>query len=553
MKKTFLTVSAAVFFVFFFSSSPASGGDFTWNPVINLSAAGQHGLEPQVTMDETGHAIAVWSRSDGSNYIIQSRASSDYGVSWSSAVNLSAAGREAYNPQVTMDETGRAVAVWRRFDGSNDIIQSRASSDHGVTWSPAVDLSAAGRNAHLPQVTMDATGNAVAVWYRYDGSNFIIQASRFDVATDSWSSPVNLSAAGQGAYLPQVTMDETGNAVVVWRRYDGSNDIIQASRFDVATDSWSSPVNLSAAGQSAGNPQVTMDATGNAIAVWYRYDGSNYVIQASRFDVATDSWSSADDLSAAGQDAIHPQVATDATGNAVVVWRRYDGSNDIIQASRFDVATDSWSSPVNLSAAGQDAVEPHVTVDETGHAIAVWYRHDGFNGIIQSSVSSDHGDSWSAPTNLSAAAEHGSDPVPQVTMDETGHAVAVWYLYDGSNYIIQASALADTDADGIGDLLDECPEDAGKIDPGECGCGVADTDSDDDGTPDCNDVCPNDPDDDVDGDGVCGDVDNCPTTGNPNQADANLDGVGDACSDEGDGARVLRDCFIDTAASSLSW
>ncbi len=42
--------------------------------------------------------------------------------------------------------------------------------------------------------------------------------------------------------------------------------------------------------------------------------------------------------------------------------------------------------------------------------------------------------------------------------------------------------------------LDYCPSDPVKIDPGICGCGVADTDTDSDGTPDCNDL-----DDDNDG------------------------------------------------------
>ena len=52
----------------------------------------------------------------------------------------------------------------------------------------------------------------------------------------------------------------------------------------------------------------------------------------------------------------------------------------------------------------------------------------------------------------------------------------------------------DSDGDGYLDCEDGCPNDAGKSEPGACGCGVADTDSDSDGTPDCNDACPNDPD-----------------------------------------------------------
>ncbi len=69
---------------------------------------------------------------------------------------------------------------------------------------------------------------------------------------------------------------------------------------------------------------------------------------------------------------------------------------------------------------------------------------------------------------------------------------------------------ADSDGDGVGNACDGCPNDANKIEPGVCGCGVAETDTDSDGTPDCIDGCPNDP--DKIAPGVCGcgvlDVDN---------------------------------------------
>ena len=51
----------------------------------------------------------------------------------------------------------------------------------------------------------------------------------------------------------------------------------------------------------------------------------------------------------------------------------------------------------------------------------------------------------------------------------------------------------DVDADGVIDLRDGCPEDAGKIAPGLCGCGVPDDDRDHDGVPDCHDVEPDNP------------------------------------------------------------
>jgi subtilisin-like proprotein convertase family protein len=81
----------------------------------------------------------------------------------------------------------------------------------------------------------------------------------------------------------------------------------------------------------------------------------------------------------------------------------------------------------------------------------------------------------------------------------------------------------DSDGDGVPDCFDGCPIDPNKTDPGQCGCGAADTDSDGDGTADCNDECPDDPaktapgacgcgnpDDDSDGDGVPDCFDQCP-------------------------------------------
>ena len=84
---------------------------------------------------------------------------------------------------------------------------------------------------------------------------------------------------------------------------------------------------------------------------------------------------------------------------------------------------------------------------------------------------------------------------------------------------------ANADGDALGDACDGCPEDPNKIEPGECGCGVADTDSDLDGTADCNDSCPEDPDKtdpgicgcgvediDSDSDGIMDCGDNCPNS-----------------------------------------
>ncbi|MFQ5425386.1 MAG: hypothetical protein ACE5F9_15585, partial [Phycisphaerae bacterium] len=65
----------------------------------------------------------------------------------------------------------------------------------------------------------------------------------------------------------------------------------------------------------------------------------------------------------------------------------------------------------------------------------------------------------------------------------------------------------DTDGDGTGDCVDNCPTDPNKTDPGQCGCGNPDTDTDGDGTADCNDGCPIDPNKTAPGQCGCGNPD----------------------------------------------
>ena len=301
----------------------AVGGSF--GAPQDVSAAGQHAYDPQVAVDGRGNAIAVWSASNGTNFIVQAAARAA-GGSFGVPQDVSAAGQDAGFPQVAVDGRGNAIAVWSRFDGTNFIMQAAArvaasrrcrryfTPKRGGSFGAPQDLSAAGQDAFNPQVAFDGQGNAIAVWHRFDaGTNTIVQAAARVAASrrrrryftpkrgGSFGAPQDLSAAGQSASFSEVAVDGRGNAIAVWRRFDGTNTIVQAA-VRAAGGSFGAPQDLSAAGQKAGFPEVAVDGRGNAIAVWQRFDGTNFIVQAA-VRAAGGSFGAPQDLSDAGQDA----------------------------------------------------------------------------------------------------------------------------------------------------------------------------------------------------------------------------------------------------------
>jgi hypothetical protein len=98
----------------------------------------------------------------------------------------------------------------------------------------------------------------------------------------------------------------------------------------------------------------------------------------------------------------------------------------------------------------------------------------------------------------------------------------------------------DHDGDGVEDFIDNCPSTPNAGQGNADGDGRGDAcddcplnedhiDTDGDGNVDCHDACPADPANDQDGDGLCANVDNCPTVANPSQIDQDGDGRGNSC------------------------
>jgi hypothetical protein len=340
-----------------------------------------------------------------------------------------------------------------------------ATAAAAPAWLERLDLSIRGNDAEAPQIALDAAGDATAVWRRFDGSDFVIQSADRP-AGGSWSAPVDLSAAGEDASEPQLAVDPAGDAVVVWSRFDGaetgSHSIVQAASRP-AGGAWSMPVDLSAAERNAEQPRAAVDADGDAIAVWRRFDGSSFIVQsASR--PAGGAWGGPVDLSAAGHDGMDPQLALDPAGDAAVVWSRFNdakpASHSVIQAASRP-HEGAWEGTVDVSDAAQNAQTPQVAVDAAGKAVAVWSRLNGTDQIVQA-AERPLGGTWSEPVDLSALGR--SAVTPDVAVDPAGGAVAVWSRGNGIGKSVVQAAGRDPETPWQG-AVDLSPEEGVAVSP----------------------------------------------------------------------------------------
>ncbi len=328
---------------------------------------------------------------------------------------------------------GTGTVVWERFDGATQIIQARTRPSGG-SFGTAEDLSAPGQNAQLPQIAASPDGTMTAVWVRDNGANEIIQAATRPPG-GSFGPPVNLSLPGRSAFNPQISTAPDGTTTVVWERSDGSDFIIQAAT-RLPGGSFGAPVSLSAPGQDADDPQLATAPDGTTTVVWRRDDGIFDRIQTAT-RTSGGSFGAPVNLSAPGGFGEDPQVATAPDRTTTAVWSYFDGSDFVIQAATRPPGG-SFGAPVDVSVPGV-AGQPQITAATDGTMTAIWYREDPVYEVIQTATR-PAGGSFGTPVSLSATGQNAIDP--QVTAAPDGTATAIWARSDGANRIVQSISTA---------------------------------------------------------------------------------------------------------------
>lgn len=370
-----------------------------WEPALRVDRHPSGETVP-VTVDGNGNANIVWYKFNVSAGYYDVDAST-----WLGTVEVQPATIDggvlglistATDFKLAGNEAGDAMAVWKEESHPNgsavDNVWYARYTPLGGWQAPGLVENNTVANAGGQDVAMDEAGNAIVVWLEQDVTVFHLYANRYDAVANSWSGPQLIEDLAGSAESPRIAINASGDAVVVWTQ-DGT---IWANRYDfdpgIGAGSWL--ILPEQVQQTVGNsllPDVTIDAAGNAIAVWVLQD-INDDAYANRFDAGTGSWSDADEsLEAAGGRVYEIytlvfhgiRVAGDPLGNAIVIWGQ-DSEEVIpvidIRANRYSVTDGSWSGPETIDDQTDSAQLPDIALDADGNAIAIWVQdHDSDN------------------------------------------------------------------------------------------------------------------------------------------------------------------------------
>jgi hypothetical protein len=297
---------------------------------------------------------------------------------------------------VAMNAAGAAAVVWRRPGPAGAVLQAATRVGRGGFGS-AADLSAAGANAYFPQVVIDARGDAVAVWVSHDGEQAAVMAAATYGPGAGWSAPQALSAPGWVGSEPALAMGPDGNTLAAWAAGTATYETVvqmaersQGSVFS-PTVSLSSP--LTVVGQSPQVPAVALGPNGAAVVAWHGpAQDDNRVVQIAE-RAAAGAWRTRT-ISASEvlppEPSQHPRrephaplVAIDAQGGAVAVWERRTTHGEIAAleaAAR--TPTGEWSEPQVLVPPVGRGLPSHLAVSPSGTAVALWWK----DGLLRAAV-----------------------------------------------------------------------------------------------------------------------------------------------------------------------
>ena len=349
---------------------------------------------PAVASDSSGNFVVVWnglSSQDTSGGVFGQRyASSGTSLGPQFRINTFTTSIQDY-PAVASDSSGNFVVVWRSHnqESSNTFgVFGQRYASTGAPLGPEFRVNTFTPNSQeFPAVASDASGNFVAVWrsQNQDGSFEGIYGQRYANTGAPLGAEFRVNTyTSFNQRLPAVASDASGNFVVVWRSgQDGSGYAVIGQRFASSGAPLGPEFRVNTYTPSTQSfPAVAADTAGNFVVVWssYNQDGSLYGVFGQRYASSGAPLGPEFPVNTfAPRSQQNPVLASDSSGNFVVVWDSYDQDGSLygVFGQRYANSGAPLGGEFRVNTyttgnQGQFFAGPSVAADVSGNFVVIW-------------------------------------------------------------------------------------------------------------------------------------------------------------------------------------
>lgn len=428
------------------AATPAS-----WGAPVAISAAGANAAEPTLAAASDGTATVAWTQYDAADSQYNVYGSRFVGGAWQPPQSIeslqadltSSLSGGAYAPTAAA-AAGQSVVVYG-FSPQQTVYHTAISRLVGKTWeSQVLDV---GSNSNSGTVAMTGDGSAaVALYSQWNGSAYSLRSQTVDLASGSlFQQEV---AAGRGSEPVAVPMPGA-DVLAIWNVSGGS---LRASRYNGATQAWTTPAELSASPNTgtAYPPSLGANAGGSAMASWLNLDGG-YQVWAARH--VGGSWSTPVKLAPLpGDNQVEDNfdidlastaAGMDAAGNGYIAWSQDVAGTNVnahVQVRRCAAAQAlaGCEAAVALDNANEWAGTPSLVVAPNGDVWVAWVAISLPNrDLVLRVARRPAGGSWAAPVTVGTGLD-SSHATPALAVDGQNRASVAWRGTDKIIYVARS-------------------------------------------------------------------------------------------------------------------
>lgn len=352
---------------------------------------------------------------------------------------LCTAAQNQEHPSMASDGAGGAIVSWQDFrSGGYDVYAQRINASGTVVWTTnGVGLCTfPGDQGDWPRIVSDFAGGGIVTWGDWRGG----------VDEDAYAQRVNSSGVVQwttdGVALCDTTGDQrtpavaarvSGGAIFAWQDYrSGSGYDIYAQSVDPSggADWTHNGVAICTATGDQVSPEIVTDGSGGAVIVWQDQRSGSYDIYAQRINASGTALWAPDGVAVctASNDQRSPVIVRTASGDFILAWTDKRTGSDDIYGQMIDLSgLDQWTAGgAALCSATGDQGKVVIERSGLGGAVMAWQDlRSGVADIYAQRVNAAGTKLWGI-NGVAVCTATGSQVNPAIASDGSGGAVIVW-------------------------------------------------------------------------------------------------------------------------------